>query len=35
MSESVGWVLLDRLLKIFDRFVKTFFGPAVPVMAAF
>src|SRR4029077_8546800 len=35
VGESVGGVLLDRLLKILDRLVKSFFGPSVPVMTTF
>ncbi len=34
VGESVAGVLLDRLLKVADRFVEPFFRPSVPMMTA-
>src|SRR5690242_10913548 len=35
VCESVAGIFVDGLLKVFDRFVESLFGPPIPVMAAF
>ena len=35
VGECVAVVFLDRLLKVLDRLVETFFGPPVPVVTTF
>jgi hypothetical protein len=32
MCEGVARILLDSLLKVFDRLVESVFGPPVPLM---